>query len=81
MNHSDLLDELSQIPDHRRFGRVVGVMGMLLEVGGLPRRLAIGGHCVVSGQYAAARYPCGAVSGKSWILISGFQSCALMFPP
>ena len=46
----DLIDELSLIPEIRRFGRVSGVMGMLLEVGGLPQRLAIGGHCQVAGQ-------------------------------
>jgi flagellum-specific ATP synthase len=46
----DLIDELSLIPEIRRFGRVTGVMGMLLEVGGLPQRLAIGGHCQVAGQ-------------------------------
>ncbi len=46
----DLLDQLTLIPEHRRFGRVAGVMGMLLEVGGLPRQLAIGGHCVVLAQ-------------------------------
>ncbi len=50
MTLQNILDELSQIPDHRRFGRVVGVMGMLLEVGGLPRRLGIGGHCAVARQ-------------------------------
>jgi flagellum-specific ATP synthase len=47
---SDLLYEIATVPDHRRFGRVTGVMGMLLEVGGLPQRLAIGGHCAVLGQ-------------------------------
>ncbi len=46
----DLLDEISLIPENRRFGRIAGVMGMLLEVGGLPQRLAIGGHCLVLAQ-------------------------------
>lgn len=50
MSLSDLLDELSLMPEHRRFGRVAGVMGMLLEVGGLPRHLTIGGHCSVLTQ-------------------------------
>jgi flagellum-specific ATP synthase len=45
-----LLDEISSIPDYRRFGRVSGVMGMLLEVGGLPRHLTVGGHCAVQGR-------------------------------
>jgi len=47
---ADLLADLALIPDHRRFGRVVGVLGMLLEVGGLPERLAVGGHCAVLAQ-------------------------------
>ena len=46
----NLLDEISNIPDYRRFGRVSGVMGMLLEVGGLPRQLTVGGHCQVLGR-------------------------------
>ncbi len=46
----NLLDEISNIPDYRRFGRVSGVMGMLLEVGGLPRHLTVGGHCQVLGR-------------------------------
>jgi flagellum-specific ATP synthase len=46
----DLLHEVSLIPEVRRFGRVTGVMGMLLEVGGLPQRLAIGGHCAIEGR-------------------------------
>jgi flagellum-specific ATP synthase len=49
--HPDsLLDEISNIPDYRRFGRVSGVLGMLLEVGGLPRHLTVGGHCEVQGR-------------------------------
>ena len=47
---SDLIAEAALIPEIRRFGRVTGVMGMLLEVGGLPRQLAIGGRCSVQGQ-------------------------------
>ncbi len=50
MSLPDLLNEISLIPDYRRFGRVAGVSGMLLEVGGLPQRLAIGGLCIVAGQ-------------------------------
>jgi flagellum-specific ATP synthase len=50
VNPDNLLDEISNIPDYRRFGRVSGVMGMLLEVGGLPRHLTVGGHCQVQGR-------------------------------
>ncbi|HYM03058.1 MAG TPA: flagellar protein export ATPase FliI [Stellaceae bacterium] len=52
MSLPGLLDELTLIPEYRRFGRVVGVMGMLLEVGGLPRQLAVGGRCTVLTQAA-----------------------------
>lgn len=54
---STLINELSFIPETRRFGRVTGVMGMLLEVGGLPQGLAIGGRCIVQGQ-GARRLAC-----------------------
>lgn len=47
---AQLVDELADIPEHRRYGRVVGVNGMLLEVGGVPRALAIGGRCDVIAQ-------------------------------
>ena len=59
-----LLDEIQGIPDYWRFGRVAGVMGMLLEVGGLPQRLAIGGHCVVLGQ-AGRRLTCEVVGFRA----------------
>ena len=64
MSLTDLLYEISTIPGHRRFGRVTGVMGMLLEVGGLPQRLAIGGHCAVLGQ-AGRRVTCEVVGFRS----------------
>ncbi len=50
MSFPELVDEISLIPEYRRFGRVAGVSGMLVEVGGLPQRLAVGGHCTVLGQ-------------------------------
>ncbi len=50
MSLPDLMDEIALIPDYHRFGRVAGVSGMLLEVGGLPQRLTIGGRCIVAGQ-------------------------------
>jgi len=41
----DLVAEIALIPEHRRFGGVTGVMGMLLDAGGLRRRLGVGGQC------------------------------------
>jgi flagellum-specific ATP synthase len=54
---AQLVDELADIPEYRRYGRVVGVSGMLLEVGGVPRALAIGGRCDVYAQ-EGRRVPC-----------------------
>lgn len=39
--------DLSQIPEHHLYGRVTAVQGMLVEVGGVPRRLMVGDHCHV----------------------------------
>jgi len=47
---ANLIDELEQIPEHRRYGRVTGVMGMLLEAGGVSRHVPIGGRCDVLAQ-------------------------------
>ncbi len=52
-----LIDELAHLPEYRRYGRVTGVSGMLLEVGGVPRALAIGGCCDVTAQ-EGRRVPC-----------------------
>jgi flagellum-specific ATP synthase len=43
----NLLQELHQIPDFHRYGRITGVLGLLLEVGGVPQSLAVGGRCEV----------------------------------
>ncbi len=45
MSPCDLVAEIALIPEHRRFGGVTGVMGMLLDAGGLRRRLGVGGQC------------------------------------
>ena len=50
MSPPDLVADIALIPEHRRFGRVTGVMGMVLEVGGLPRRRGVGGQCAVPAQ-------------------------------
>lgn len=36
---------LDQIPAHHLYGRVTSVQGMLVEVGGVQRRLMVGDHC------------------------------------
>ncbi|MHA1570154.1 MAG: flagellar protein export ATPase FliI [Alphaproteobacteria bacterium] len=36
---------MARIPDHRLYGRVTAVQGMMVEIGGVQRRLSIGGRC------------------------------------
>ena len=44
MRFPELIEGIAAVPGGRRFYRVGGAMNMPLEVGGLPRALAIGGH-------------------------------------
>ena len=45
-----LIDELTQIPERRHFGRVAGVLGLLMEVAGLERVLSVGARCNVAAR-------------------------------
>jgi len=49
-----LLDQLAEnienFPEYRRYGRVAGVNGMLLDLGGMPREVAVGSRCEVVTQ-------------------------------
>ncbi|HLJ19948.1 MAG TPA: flagellum-specific ATP synthase FliI, partial [Stellaceae bacterium] len=47
MDLASLLDEVREIPEYNRYGRVTGVSGLLLEIGGVPQSLAVGGRCDV----------------------------------
>ncbi|MHA1599213.1 MAG: flagellar protein export ATPase FliI [Alphaproteobacteria bacterium] len=40
-----LIEELDHIPEFQLYGRVVGVLGLLVEVAGLDEALSIGGRC------------------------------------
>lgn len=42
-----LIDELEHIPEYQLYGRVAGVLGLLVEVAGLGQALTIGGRCVI----------------------------------
>ncbi|MFM2041641.1 MAG: H+-transporting two-sector ATPase FliI [Pseudomonadota bacterium] len=42
-----IIQEVEAIPAARVFGRVTSVLGMLVEVGGVERRLSVGGRCRV----------------------------------
>jgi flagellum-specific ATP synthase len=64
VSRPDLVAEIALIPEHRRFGRITGVMGMMLEAGGLPQRLAVGGQCTVLAQ-DGRRLPCEVVGFRA----------------
>ncbi len=68
-----LITSLSLQPSYRYFGRVAAVQGMLVEVAGIERRIAIGGRCVLRPQTAPA-VTCEAVGfrdGKALLLPFG----------
>lgn len=46
---ASLASEIERLPDHRRYGRVSGVQGMMVEVAGLERSLSIGSRCEIAG--------------------------------
>jgi flagellum-specific ATP synthase len=54
---AQLQKEIAQIPAQRRFGRVTSVLGMLLEIGGVPQSVAVGGRCDVLAR-DNRRIPC-----------------------
>jgi flagellar biosynthesis/type III secretory pathway ATPase len=41
------IEEIDQIPDHRLYGRVDSVLGLVVEVAGLDRSLSVGERCRV----------------------------------
>jgi len=50
MLRKSLLAELERIPEHRFYGRVAAILGMLVEVGGVERRLSIGSRCEIEAR-------------------------------
>jgi flagellum-specific ATP synthase len=54
---NNFLTELQRIPDHRVFGRVVGVQGLLVEVGGIQTTLSVGDRVNVVAR-GNRRVPC-----------------------
>ncbi|MCZ6483474.1 MAG: flagellar protein export ATPase FliI [Alphaproteobacteria bacterium] len=47
---NSLLTNLTQIPEYHLYGRVTAVLGMLVEVGGVQRRLSIGDRCRIAAR-------------------------------
>lgn len=45
-----LVGELGRLPDQTYFGRVTGVLGLMLEIGGVQRALSIGDRIIVHGR-------------------------------
>lgn len=45
-----LLSDLESVPSARYFGRVTAVLGLLVEVAGIERRLSVGGRCYLVAQ-------------------------------
>lgn len=43
----NLIADVERLPSHHFFGRVTGVLGMLVEIGGVQRLLSIGDRCTV----------------------------------
>jgi len=59
-----LLREIEELPPLRRFGRVTAVLGLLVEVGGIERELAVGGRCVIEAK-GDRTVPCEVVGFRS----------------
>ncbi|HAU29111.1 MAG TPA: flagellar protein export ATPase FliI [Rhodospirillaceae bacterium] len=64
ISDSDLFRNIENIQTVRHFGRVSAVQGMLVEVAGLERRLAVGGRCDILG-YGGERLPCEVVGFRN----------------
>ncbi len=45
---NQILSDLDRIPETRIYGRVTSVLGMLIEIGGVERELAIGSRCAIN---------------------------------
>ena len=52
---STFVKEIGQLADYRLYGRVAGVLGMLVEVAGLEQALSIGSRCAIHAQGAPGR--------------------------
>ncbi|MGH7090127.1 MAG: FliI/YscN family ATPase, partial [Stellaceae bacterium] len=48
---SNLISEAARLEANRRYGRVTGVLGLMLEVGGLPRAVTVGSRAKVLSQH------------------------------
>jgi len=42
---TNIVKEIERLPDHKVFGRVTDVVGMLVEAGGVQSTVSVGDHC------------------------------------
>jgi flagellum-specific ATP synthase len=61
---SPFINEIERLPEIRHFGRVTAVLGMLVEVGGIERRLSIGDRCTVTAR-GDRQVPCEVVGFRN----------------
>lgn len=47
---SALINEIDNIPESSVYGRVSAILGMLVEVAGVPQSLSVGDRCAISGR-------------------------------
>jgi flagellum-specific ATP synthase len=64
MDVDALLQAIESLPTYNVFGRVTSVLGMMVEVGGVERRLSIGGRCRVIARNGRV-VPCEVVGFRS----------------
>lgn len=68
-----LLDDLEAIPETKVFGRVSSILGLQVEIGGVERKLSIGGRCLIEAR-DGSKVPCEAVGfrqGKAQVMPFG----------
>ncbi|CAK0771814.1 Flagellum-specific ATP synthase [Azospirillaceae bacterium] len=67
------IEDIDDLPEFQRYGRVTAVLGLLIEVAGIERLLSIGGRCIVHAR-PNRRVPCEVVgfrNGRSLLMPLG----------
>lgn len=50
VHFDNIVREVGRLPDHKVYGRVTAVVGLLVEVGGVDGHLSVGDHCRLVGR-------------------------------
>ncbi len=61
---SNIINDLGKVPSRRLYGRVLGVQGMLVEIGGVQTALSVGDRCDVVAR-GDRRVPCEVVGFRA----------------